>query len=75
MKITSVKPGYAHKVVEATLEGDEPSLPSEVLVMMADGVSRERALDIHAKKGHPGHFGYRSFSVSDGKLRVTIYTD
>lgn len=75
MKITSVRPGYAHKVVEADLEGDEASLPPAVLVMMADGVSRERALDIHAKKEHPGHFGYRSFSLHKGELRVTIHTD
>jgi hypothetical protein len=57
MKFLRSKNGYAHVIKVVLLEGDEPTLPDEVLCMMADGRAREKAEDIHKKNGHPGHFG------------------
>jgi len=75
MKITRKIPGYAHITVDAQLEGDEATLNKEVLVMMADGISRERAIAKFAAKEHPGHFGYRDYHVNGNMLHVVIYTD
>jgi len=75
MKIIKKVSGYAHITVDAELEGDEATLNKEVLVMMADGIPRERAIAKFAAKEHPGHFGYRDYRVNGSMLHVVIHTD
>ena len=80
MKYISSKSGYAHRLYVFRLEGDENTLSDAVLVSMADGMSRERALEVEEKRIHPGHFGGEVTRRPGRKSReiyakIKVYTD
>jgi hypothetical protein len=58
---------------EVELEGDETDLPDLVLISMADGVSREDAIESFRQKSYR-HFGG---TVSRGNpiTNITVYVD
>lgn len=76
MKILNTKSGYGTKTVIAQLDEEDLLLDNEILVMMADGMTREAAIKRFNNKEHPGHFGFRNLrKTNEGKFTVTIYTD
>jgi hypothetical protein len=81
MKYIKGASGYAHKWGVYLLDTDEINLPDQVLISMADGIKKERAIEIYEQKLHPGHFG-GVVEKREGKVnkdntyaKIKVYTD
>lgn len=71
---------YGKNVHLVELSQEELQLPHPVLVSMADGHSKNSALECHEKQQHPGHFGgkveYRRSLPNGGMLtNITVWID
>jgi hypothetical protein len=73
MKILRKYQGRTQVVYEVELEAGEDTLPPMVLISMADGESKERALVQHQVKAYR-HFG-GNVSIHGCKATITVYID
>ena len=75
MKCIFRKSQYGMNIYIVELKDDEVGLPDAILISMADGVSKEKAIGYYANNKHPSHFGGTIERLLNNKARITVYID